>query len=429
MEKEDIEQIATEGLIYAVDKFDVSKGYKFSTYAVPCIAGIIRNRWREEEKNNITAKKNDSMRIKQYQDKMLETLGRLPTDEEIKKVLGISDGSFEKLKEYNNYHSRKSLDDINEEMKKEEKEKIERNYLDDERPQEIKRKPILDGVYIDEEDRDVLGEDIRKTDIGAMIETEKEILLELLETLTDREAEVLRLRFGIRDGRQRTLEEVGKVFGRSKDRIREIEVKVLRKLRNPKYKLEDLVTDIDDEEWSNYYDLYDNTRPENEIVDGIKIESYNPSKQKKEVPFMSVPYSNKKIEEYKDIDDREDDMKDKQDENIDEEKSIEELLDEYMGNSEKESIEQPVEDVKIENTENELLDSEKDDSIEQIQDVKKYNSEESYLDEISELLGTLDDLDKMLAQTSKDIKKEKDKKQKNKEVRAKMKQIKGLIDT
>lgn len=393
MEKEDLEQIAMEALIRSVDGYKVKPGYKFSSYVIPTVYYSVIREWNKSRSNDTQLGK-ESVRLEKFKEEMLKSINRQPTDEEIMEFLGIGNKRLKLLKEYINYHFQESTEELN----KVEEEEIIDNLFDDEIIEEADGKPIVNGVYLDDTEKATLTEPRDVYKVAEVSVGRRDINRVFDKKLSDREKKLFKLRLGQGSKEGMTFENLGKEFNVSPECTRQWMGRALRKLRRPT-SIEILEGyrdgfDIDD---VNYYDeIHEGELEKKQIVDGIKVEKYRPSEKENKInmQFDNAGYI----------------YQDKKPQTNDEHHF------EDIANDDKSGQE-------------ELGLSSYEQTLEQFDDIEENSKSNNYLNEISNLLSELKELDEMIRQTSIEIKSEKDKKNQNKLINEKIKKVKSMMQS
>lgn len=470
LEINDMNQYAMEALIKAVEKFDVNKGFKLSSYATPTIKnGVIRGWINESQAHQMPQESRlveFRMAKKTYEEKFNKdltdieflNLGRIQLEDGkaevdiLRDLLGIEEGSIETFKSYVKSKDKVSLEELIQENEFEYNKKLENIANIDENNGKDRYSHIIasqNGVNIEADELPIFRDDrnVEDTAIKNTLKDIKDIINKNLETLTPRESEVIRLRFGFDGKGERTLKEVAEKIDRSIERIRQIECKAERKLRHPMRSrhLKDYVDNFTEGE--TY--IIDDETPKGQIVDGIKIEKMSEIKTKqvhKEKSKSIKEKENIKLEEVKDEPIIEQPKKEEVDSiNIDEIKKAFEKSNEIKLNKSEDAGKEENEDILDElYEEDDVIQTDEEIIVQeetQLQEVQEEIQPQEIQEESSKLenevedlysiieakLKAIEELNKMIKENLQEIEEEKEKKQKNKELQDKIKEVNDLI--
>lgn len=462
LETKDMTQYAMESLIKAVEKFDVNKGFKFSSYATPTIRyGVIRG-WINESREHQMPQERHLTEFRMAKETYEKKFNKDLTDVEFLKLgkiqledgkaeidilrdlLGIEEGSIETFTNYINYKDISSLDELIQENEIEYNKKIEDIVNIGENKGKDQYAHVVvnqNGVNIEADELPIFKDD-KSVEYTVMRNNVTDILNKNLEHLTPRESEIIRLRFGLDGKGPKSLRKVAEKFDISAGRIGQIERKAIRKLRHPMLSRH-LREYVDDIEYGEDPYIIDDETPEGQIVDGIKIEKMSEIKQSQ--------VHKEKSPSIKREDDKEDiKSKEIRDGHIIEQPKKEELdsinIEEIKKALEKNNEIELNKHEKVEQEENEEFLDELYEEEENIQNEEKIViQEESQPQEIQEesiepktehedlcskieaRLNAIEELNKMIKENLQEIEEEKEKRQKNKELQEKIKEVNDLI--
>lgn len=468
LEINDMKQYAMEALIKAVEKFDVNKGFKFSSYATPTIRNGVMRGWINESKEHQMPQESRlvefRMAKKTYEEKFNKeltdieflNLGRIQLEDGkaeidiLRDLLGIEEGSIKTFENYVKSKDMVSLDELIQENEFEYNKKLENIANIDENKGKDRYSHIIvsqNGVNIESDELPIFRDD-RNVEDTAIKSTLKDIMNKNIETLTPRESEVIRFRFGFDGKGERTLKEVAKKFDRSSERIRQIEIKAERKLRHP-MKSRHLKDYVDNFTEGETYIIDDET-PKGQIVDGIKIEKMSEIKTKQvhkeksksikekeniklEEPIIEQPKKEEvdsiNIDEIKKAFEKNNEIKLNKSEYLGHEEN-ENILDELY---EEDDVIQTDEEINVQE-ENQPQEIQEETQLQEVQEeiqqqeIREESSKsESEVEDLYSIieakLKAIEELNKMIKENLQEIEEEKEKNKKTKNYRIKLKKL------